>query len=196
VSAYLHIVLDGTAAAPYEAAWCRSNRESIQNQHSLRHRSQRSVLLRVLGRMCGHDRMGGRCRTNGAPSRLALCATGSAGFSALTVLRWPGSLLPCDHGLLCAVALTLQGKREVGARQRDVAWTSAVQWIGQACHSGTMASSQKSQPRHAPGGALFDDLYDDVAAPARPGRRRAKRASVILTVTAGRRETHCNFNRG
>jgi hypothetical protein len=51
-------------------------------------------------------------------------------------------LLPCDHGLLCAVALTLQGKREVGARQRDVAWTSAVQWIGQACHSGTMASSQ------------------------------------------------------
>jgi hypothetical protein len=46
-----------------------------------------------------------------------------------------------------------------------------------------MASSQKSQPRHAPGGALFDDLYDYVAAPARPGRRRAKRASVTLTVT-------------
>jgi mRNA-degrading endonuclease HigB of HigAB toxin-antitoxin module len=30
--------------------------------------------LRVLGRMCGHDRMGGRCRTNGAPSRLGLMA--------------------------------------------------------------------------------------------------------------------------
>jgi hypothetical protein len=46
-----------------------------------------------------------------------------------------------------------------------------------------MASSQKSQPRHAPGGALFDDLYDYVAAPARHGRRRANRASVTLTVT-------------
>lgn len=64
-----------------------------------------------------------------------------------------------------------------------MAWTSAVQWIGQACHSGAMASSQKSQPRHAPGGPLFDDLYDYEAAPARPGRRRAKRASVTLTVT-------------
>src|SRR2546423_927070 len=46
-----------------------------------------------------------------------------------------------------------------------------------------MASSQKSQPRHAPDGALFDDLYDYVAMPARPGRRRAKRASETLTVT-------------
>src|SRR5262245_57578017 len=53
----------------------RSNRETIE-----RHRSQRSVLLRVLGRMSGHDRMDGRCRTNGAPSRLALRATGSAGW--------------------------------------------------------------------------------------------------------------------
>jgi hypothetical protein len=47
-----------------------------------------------------------------------------------------------------------------------------------------MASSQKSQPRqHAPGGALFDDLYDYLAAPARPGRRRAKRDRTTLTVT-------------
>jgi len=84
--------------------------------------------------------------------------------------------------LLRAIALTLQAKREVGARQRDVAWTSAVQWIGQACYSGAMASSQKSQPRHAPGDALFDDLHDYVAAPARPGHRRAKRASETLTV--------------
>ena len=76
----------------------------------------------------------------------------------------------------------MQGKREVGARQRDVAWTSAVLWIGQACHNGVMAPSQRSQPRHAPGGALFDDLYDYVAAPARPGRRRAKRASETLMV--------------
>jgi hypothetical protein len=85
--------------------------------------------------------------------------------------------------LLCAIALKLQGKREVGARQRDVAWTLAVQWIGQACHSGAMASSQKSQPRHTPGGALSDDLYDYALGPARPGRRRAKRVSVTLTVT-------------
>jgi hypothetical protein len=34
-------------------------------------------------------------------------------------LRWPGSLLPCDHGLLCAIALTLQGKRKVGARTKE-----------------------------------------------------------------------------
>jgi hypothetical protein len=46
-----------------------------------------------------------------------------------------------------------------------------------------MASPQKSQPRHAPGGALFDDLYDYVAAPARPGCRRAKRDQTALTVT-------------
>jgi hypothetical protein len=46
-----------------------------------------------------------------------------------------------------------------------------------------MASSQESQPRHAQGDALFDDLYDYVAAPARPGRRRAKGASETLTVT-------------
>jgi hypothetical protein len=85
--------------------------------------------------------------------------------------------------LLCAIALKLQRKCEIAALQRDVAWTSAVQWIGQPCHSDAMASSQKSQPRHAPGGALFDDLYDYVAAPARPGRRRAKRDRTTLTVT-------------
>jgi hypothetical protein len=59
----------------------------------------------------------------------------------------------------------------------------AVQWIGQACHSGAMASSQKSQPRHTPGGALSDDLYDYALGPARPGRRRAKRDRTTLTVT-------------
>jgi len=45
-----------------------------------------------------------------------------------------------------------------------------------------MACSQKSQPRHAPGGALFDDLYDYVAAPARPSRRRARRDRTTLTM--------------
>jgi hypothetical protein len=61
-------------------AWCRSNRKGIHNQRSERHLSQHGVLLRVLGGMSGHDRMEGRCRTNGAPSRLALRATGSAGL--------------------------------------------------------------------------------------------------------------------
>ena len=46
-----------------------------------------------------------------------------------------------------------------------------------------MASSQESQRRHASGGTLFDDLYDYLAAPARPGRRRAKRDRTTLTVT-------------
>jgi hypothetical protein len=46
-----------------------------------------------------------------------------------------------------------------------------------------MASSQESQPRHAPGAALFGDLYDYAAAPARPGHRRARRTSETLTVT-------------
>ncbi len=60
-----------------------------------------------------------------------------------TVLRWPGSLLPCDHGLLRAIALTLQRERKVGAPQRDVAWTSAVQWIGQDCHSAKIAATRR-----------------------------------------------------
>jgi hypothetical protein len=46
-----------------------------------------------------------------------------------------------------------------------------------------MTSSQKSQPRCAPGGAPLDDLYDYTATPARPGRPRAKRDRTTLTVT-------------
>jgi hypothetical protein len=183
VSVCLHIVLNGTVAAPYEAAWCRSNRESIQNQRSERHRSQRRVLLRVLGGMCCHDRMGRplpdqQCTVKARASRDRLRR-----LSALTALRWPGSLPPCDHGLLCAIAPKLQRKREVAARQRDMAWTSAVLWIGQACHTGAMAPAQESRRRRVPADASLDDLYDYVAAPARPGRRRANRASVTLRVT-------------
>jgi hypothetical protein len=53
-----------------------SNQESIQNQHSKRHRSLRGVLLRVPGRMSGHERLGGRCQSNGVRrqgSRLETC---------------------------------------------------------------------------------------------------------------------------
>jgi hypothetical protein len=46
-----------------------------------------------------------------------------------------------------------------------------------------MAHSQKSRRRHAPGEAALDDLHDYAAAPARHGRRRAKRDRMILTVT-------------
>jgi hypothetical protein len=84
--------------------------------------------------------------------------------------------------LLCAIALKLQRKYEVAALQRDVAWTSAVLRIGQACHSRAMALPQKSRQRRATARAPLDDLYDYARAPARPGRRRAKRASVTWTV--------------
>ena len=104
-------------------------------------------------------------------------------LTALTALRWAGSLPPCDHGLLCAIAPKVQRKREVAALQRDMAWSSAVLWIGQACHTGAMAPAQESRRRRVPADASLDDLYDYVAAPARPGRRRAKRASETLTVT-------------
>jgi hypothetical protein len=46
-----------------------------------------------------------------------------------------------------------------------------------------MAPPHKSRLRHSPDCALPDDLYDYARAPARPDRRRAKRASVTWTVT-------------
>src|SRR5882757_7997798 len=96
------------------------------------------------------------------------------------IVRSVASCCACSAGCVAMIAWLAVSdcahaarKREVGARQREVAWSSAILWIGQACHSRAMAFPQKSQPRYAPGGALFDDLYDYVAAPARPGRRRA-----------------------
>jgi hypothetical protein len=46
-----------------------------------------------------------------------------------------------------------------------------------------MAPAQESRRRRLPTGTPLDDLYDYARAPARPGRRRANRASVTLTVT-------------
>jgi hypothetical protein len=46
-----------------------------------------------------------------------------------------------------------------------------------------MAPPHKSQSRRPPDRAPLDDLYDYAAAPARPDRRREKRASVTLVVT-------------
>jgi hypothetical protein len=46
-----------------------------------------------------------------------------------------------------------------------------------------MAPPQKLPPRRAPARAPLDDLYDYARAPARPGQRRAKRASGTWAVT-------------
>jgi hypothetical protein len=46
-----------------------------------------------------------------------------------------------------------------------------------------MAPSHKSWRQRVPADAPLDDLYDYAMARVRPGRRRAKRASVTLTVT-------------
>jgi hypothetical protein len=93
-------------------------------------------------------RQGSRCARPAPPACGLDCAPLAQLFAAMR------SWLAVSDGAQAA------RKREVGARQRDVAWTSAVHWIGQDCHSGAMASSQISQPRHAPGGVLSDDLYD------------------------------------
>jgi len=46
-----------------------------------------------------------------------------------------------------------------------------------------MAPRHKSRLRRSPDRAPLADLYDYARAPARPGRRRAKRASVIWAVS-------------
>ena len=46
-----------------------------------------------------------------------------------------------------------------------------------------MAPPHKSQLPRPPDRALPDELYDYARAPARPGRRRAKRASMTWAVT-------------
>ena len=63
----MSVRMNRTVTAPYKTPRCRFNEKGIWKQYSERHPSQPGVLWRVLGRMCGHDRMGGRCRTNGAP---------------------------------------------------------------------------------------------------------------------------------
>jgi hypothetical protein len=60
--------------------------------------------------------------------------------------------------LPCAIALKLQRKLKVGALRRDVAWTSAVLWIGQACRSGAMASSQEPRRRRTQAKAPLDNF--------------------------------------
>jgi hypothetical protein len=46
-----------------------------------------------------------------------------------------------------------------------------------------MAPAHKSRLRRPPDRARLDDLYDYARAPARCGRRRAKRVSITWTVT-------------
>jgi hypothetical protein len=104
--------LDGTAAAPYEAAWCRSNR------------------------------------------------------AFKSTFRAAGPALCCHAIMACCERLRsrCKGRREVGARQRDVAWTSAVLWISQACHSGAMAKLPRTA-RAIAGPRAFNGLCDDEGMP-------------------------------
>ncbi len=104
-------VLDGTAAAPYEAAWCRSNRESIQNQRSERHRSQRSVLLRVLGRMSGHDRVACCARLRSSCRRSARSQHRS--------VTWRGLRLFCGSDKLATVTPWLPLKNRAAGMRRS-----------------------------------------------------------------------------
>lgn len=64
-----------------------------------------------------------------------------------------------------------------------MAWTSAVLWIGQVCHSGAMASSQGSRRSRVLDDAQCDDLYDYATVPVRCDRRRAKCDRITWTVT-------------
>ncbi len=67
--------------------------------------------------------------------------------------------------------------------QRNMAWTSAILPIARACHSGAMAPSQDSRRRRrVPSDAQCADLYDYVAASARPDQRRAKRDTATWKV--------------
>jgi pimeloyl-ACP methyl ester carboxylesterase len=54
------------------------------------------------------------------------------------------------HSWGASVAVALAA-RQSGMLLRDLAWTSAILWIGEACHSGATASSQDSRRSRAPG---------------------------------------------
>jgi hypothetical protein len=63
-----------------------------------------------------------------------------------------------------------------------MAWTSAILWIAQACHSGAMAPPQDSRLRRVPADPQCIDLYDYVATSARPDQQRARRDAATWTV--------------
>ena len=130
ISVCLHIVLDGTVTAPRKTPQCRFNEKGVRNQYPERHPSQRSGLPRVLGMMSGHDRMEGRCRTNEAPSRLALCATGSAGLRPC--LRSAGPALCCHAITACCERLRSRCMGSVRSEHGGVRWRGLRPFCGSA----------------------------------------------------------------
>ncbi len=83
-----------------------------------------------------------------------------------STFRAAGPALCCHAIMACCERLRsrCKGRREVGARQRDVAWTSAVLWISQACHSGAMAKLHRTA-RAIAGPRPFNGLCDDEGMP-------------------------------
>jgi hypothetical protein len=117
-------------------------------------------LLRVFGMMSSHDRIGGRCRTNGAP-----------------LVRL---LLPCDHGLRCAIGRTLQRKHEVGALDR-----AGPSITAQALK--TFASEARRQMRTEAGGYRRDHLRalaQRVEVDAKEVRIMGSKGALLRTLVA------------
>jgi hypothetical protein len=84
-----------------------------------------------------------------------------------STFRAAGPPALCCHAIMaCCEGLRsrCKGRREVGARQRDVAWTSAVLWISRACHSGAMAKLHRTA-RAIAGRRAFNGLCDDEGMP-------------------------------
>lgn len=72
-----------------------------------------------------------------------------------------------------------------------MAWTSAVPWIGQACHSGAMALSHKSWRRHARcrPGAIQEEIFNLLNAPTPSGPSATESQPSRRRVALGRDRT-------
>ena len=85
--------------------------------------------------------------------------------------------------LVVSASAHFANQLRIAASWSDVAWTSVVLWISQACHSRAMARSHKPCRRHALTETSFDDLDDYVPTRDHPRQRETRRASATWTVT-------------
>jgi hypothetical protein len=85
--------------------------------------------------------------------------------------------------LVVSASAHFANQLRIAASWSDVAWTSVVLWISQACRSRAMARSHKPCRRHALTETSFDDLYDYVPTRDHPRQRETRRASATWTVT-------------
>src|SRR5882757_789066 len=85
--------------------------------------------------------------------------------------------------LVVSASAHFANQLRITASWSDVAWTSVVLWISQACHSRAMARSHKPCRRHALTETSFDDLYDYVPTRDHPRQRETRRASATWKVT-------------